>query len=717
MTNRTLFPLHLHDGGVSVVLADGVGTNPSIVYWGRELPDDPAVIDAIAATAAPGVLNSSPDAPRAVSVLPTQADGWSGTPGIAWHEGAIAGYRLVPTGARADGQEVELTFADPASHTAVTYTLRVAPSGLVAVRASIENTGSAVLVDVTALRLVLPVPGRARELLDHTGRWSGERRPQRRAMADGTWLRATHRGRPGHDAPYLTIAGTPGFDFGDGEVWAVHVGWSGNQEHIVERLPEGVGTAAAMIGGGELLEPGEIRLAQGERYESPFVYFAHSLAGVDGVSARFHEEVRSGAAYPEGPRPLVLNTWEAVYFHHDFDTLAALARRAAEIGVERFVLDDGWFLGRRNDRAGLGDWFVDETVWPGGLGRLSDLVHSLGMEFGLWFEPEMVNLDSDVARAHPEWVLGDDAQLAFEWRHQHVLDLSHPDAWAYLRERIDAVVTAAGVDFIKWDHNRDLHAATDRRTGAAAVHAQTLAVYRLMSALREAHPGLEIESCASGGGRIDLGMMSHAQRVWASDTNDPIERQMVQLGTTLLLPPELVGAHVGPKEAHTTHRSTALSFRLATALFGHAGIEWDITRCTDGELDALRAWAGLYKELRPLLHTGTTVHGDGLDDGALLSGVVSADRGHAVYSWAQVTTNATAHTERVRFPGLDPALAYTVRVRTETGRASLHLVHPPAWLPLDGSPVTLPGRVLTEVGVPLPVLNPGNALIVEARAE
>ena len=733
-----VFPLHLRGGGVSVVFHATGEALPAAVYWGAELPDDASVIADVARTASPAVQNSSLDAPRSVSIAPTQGEGWSGTPGIAWHTGAAAGHRLTLVSTASSSDSATFTLAEPGGALVATYAFSVSASGVVVAQATVENaptpdatpgatrgatrgatpgrgSSRAAVVDLTALRLVLPVPSRARELLDFTGRWSGERREQRRAVADGTWLRATHRGRPGHDAPFLTAVGTDGFGFGRGEVWATHTGWSGSQEHLVERLPEGAGSLSALIGGGELLEPGELRLSPGDRFASPVVSFSYAADGLDAVSARFHRELRSGDAYPSGPRPLVLNTWEAVYFDHDFDTLVALAERAAAIGVERFVLDDGWFRGRRDDTAGLGDWFVDEAVWPGGLGRLSDRVHELGMQFGLWFEPEMVNLDSDLARAHPDWILGDPAGDALTWRHQHVLNLTRGDAWEYVRSRIDDVVTASGVDFIKWDHNRDLHAATDRASGASVVHGQTLAVYRLMDALRAAHPHLEIESCASGGARIDLGIMQHAQRVWASDTNDPVERQLIQRGTGMLLPPELIGAHVGPEEAHTTSRSTALSFRLATALFGHAGIEWNLNACSDDELRALHRWAGLYRELRPLLHAGVTVHGDDLEEGTLLSGVVAHDRGHAVFSWARIATGGSSSTARVRLPGLDADARYEVRIRDEAGAAHLRLVEPPSWLPASGRSATLSGRVLTGLGVPLPLLDPGNALILELQ--
>lgn len=194
----------------------------------------------------------------------------------------------------------------------------------------------------------------------------------------------------------------------------------------------------------------------------------------------------------------MLNTWEAVYFDQDVAVLTELAELAAEIGVERFVLDDGWFRHRRDDHAGLGDWYVDESVWPGGLHAFADHVREAGMQFGLWFEPEMINVDSDLARAHPEWILSAGYRLPPEGRHQQVLDLAEPGAFAYILERMSALITEYGIAYIKWDHNRDLVEPGRAAHGRAGVHEQTRAVYRLIDTLKSRHPGLEIESCSSG---------------------------------------------------------------------------------------------------------------------------------------------------------------------------------------------------------------------------
>ena len=704
--------VHLRAGGVSFVLDATAERLPAVMHWGAEL--DESVGADLLATASPAVMNSSLDEPRRFSIFPTEVEGWSGSPAGQWLlDGALVHPRFNVTYITRSDDNATVAVEDADHGISLLSVFALDSSGVLSVRHTVANSGAGILTVVT-LRTLLPVPARAVEILDQTGRWTQERTPQRLPIVDGTHSRQVRRGRPGHDSPLLSIIGTAGFGFRAGEVWSMHVAWSGNQEYLVERLPEGAGALSAVLGGGELLGPGEVRLAAGEQYETPELLFAWSDSGIDGLSARYHSLARRMSAHPNTPRPLVLNTWEAVYFDHDRARLSELAHTAAHIGVERFVLDDGGFRGRRSDHAGLGDWDVDKHVWPNGLAEISDVVHGLGMEFGLWFEPEMVNRDSDLVRAHPDWILGN----AAEWRHQLSLDLTNPDVGDYVLERMDSVIRESGVDFVKWDHNRDLHVAVSSHGARGSVHEQTVATYRLIDDLRGRHPRLEIEACASGGGRADFGMLSRTQRLWASDTNDPLERQAIQRWTGVVFPPEIVGTHVGPAEAHTTHRVSALQFRLITALFGHAGIEWDIASCTVEERAALNRWAVLYKELRSLLHTGTTIRADELDDGALLHGVVASDRTEAVFAWIRTEPSAVAYSPRTRLPGLDPDRQYRVRVRDEIGSASTHQVSDPDWFSSTsaalGSPLS--GKLLADVGVPLPVLNPAHGLLLHLTA-
>ncbi|MFE0627944.1 alpha-galactosidase [Streptomyces sp. NPDC058864] len=697
---------------------------PRVLHWGADLgplsADDLAVLSL---TAEPAVLNNSLDLPRRFTVWPTEADGWAGTPAHHGHlDGGAGAPRPTTTGTSvrqdAEGGELAVSLTDAAAGLDITITYRLEPSGVLAVHSELTRQPAAdpAPYDLAQVTALLPLPRRAGEILDFTGKWSRERSPQRRPLAHGTYARDVRRGKSGLDSPYLVAVGVPGFGFRDGEVWGVHVAWSGDQRYLVEQLPEGAGVHASVLGGGELLRAGEVRLAPGDTHRTPVCHYAWSGNGLDGLADRFHTLLRDRPGHPRRPRPVILNSWEAVYFDHDPERLLRLADRAAEVGVERFVLDDGWFRGRRSDRAGLGDWTVDRKVWPAGLAPLADHVRSLGMEFGLWVEPEMVNLDSDLAREHPDWVLAPARGVGPPARQQHVLDLSHPGVVAHLLGALDALVAEYGIAYLKWDHNREVHEAVSGPADHPVARAQVEALYGLLHTLRQRHPGLEIESCASGGGRVDLGILARTDRVWASDCNDPVERQSIQRWTGQLLPPELVGAHVGPNPSHTTARVGSDTFRLATALFGHPGIEQDITRCTEEEAARLTAWTALYRELRPLLHGGRTVRADLPGDATLLHGVVAHDSTAALYCWARVATSAEGQSGRVPLPGLDPALRYRVRVRTDLGLPSFHQRSGPAWLTeaIDDR-LTLPGALLTAAGLPMPQLNPEQALLIEVR--
>lgn len=699
-------PVVLRAAGVMLVLDVSGPKVPRVVYWGADLGELPADVLAVLAPAA--ALAATND-PVTVTLLPVQADGWVGRPGLSGHrDGAFPYARPVltePVTVRGNG--ISVRAADAGAGTALSTELELTPEGVLRLRHTLTNTGDTPYT-VERLDALLPVPARAGELLDFTGRWPREKSPQRGGFPHGVHLRENRRGRTGHDSTGLLVAGTDGFGFRHGEVWGVHVGWSGNHSHLAQRIPEGF----AALGGGELLGPGEVRLAPGDSYATPWAYFVWSGDGLDGLGARLHRYLRARPAHPRTPRPLVLNTWEAVYFDHRLDRLTRLADVAAGIGVERFVLDDGWFLHRRDDHAGLGDWYVDPAVWPDGLHPLVKHVKSLGMQFGLWVEPEMVNPDSDLARAHPDWLLAAPGREPMPARNQFVLDIARPEAFGYILERLDALVGEYGIDYFKWDHNRDLLEPV--HDGHAGVHEQTLATYRLMDELRARHPGLEIESCSSGGARIDYGILGRTDRVWASDTNDALERQAIQRWTGLLLPPELVGSHVGPEESHTTGRTAELGFRTVTALFGHAGIEWDVTSCSPEELDRLTAWIALYKRLRPLLHSGDVVRADHPDPSAWLYGVVSGDRAEAVYAYAKLTTGTDIIPAPLRLPGLDPARTYRVRVPAEVPAPPGLARSQPPWYTDGGA--TVAGAVLSGIGLPAPLLNPSQAVLLEVQA-
>lgn len=705
----------LSAAGVGLVLALPEDRLPRVVHWGAALGSDAAAdIAELVRHSTPPRATNGVDVDVNVSVVPESWSGWTGAPGLSGHRaGRSWSAKFVPTSidvadAGGEGGFVVVHAADEVAELRLRLLIEMLPSGLVRLEAAVENAGIEPYV-VDALSVAVPVPTRANSVLDFAGRWAKERVPQLRPFTVGAHVREGRHGRTGADAATVLIAGTDDMDFGHGEVWGVHVAFSGNHRVTAERLFSGERVLTA----GELLLPGEIELSHGETYTAPPVFAVYGQ-GLDAAAGRFHNHLRARPKHPSTPRPVVMNVWEAVYFDHDLERLLALADLARDVGVERFVLDDGWFGSRRDDTSGLGDWVVSDEMW--GDGRFADLVagvKSRGMDFGLWFEPEMVNPDSDLARTHPEWLLQVPGRLPVEFRHQQVLDLTHPGAFAHVRDHIVALVHEYEIDYIKWDHNRDLIDAGSTRTGRAGVHEQTYAAYRLLDEIRAACPALEIESCSSGGARIDLGILEHTDRVWASDCIDARERQQIQRWTAQLVPPELVGSHVGADRAHTTGRRLDLSFRAATALFGSFGIEWDLTEASPAEVAQTAAWVAYFKRMRPLLHSGTTVRRS-IEGGDLwLHGVVAADRTEALYSVVVRERPVTWPAGRVQLPGLDPDVHY----RVTAGGPGPHpaydpRVHPSWW----EKGTVLAGASLAVVGVNVPALHADHAALLRVEA-
>ena len=680
------------------------GDLPAVVHWGDPLGDLTAdQFDAMNNVLGAAMMNNGvPGEFHRVAVVPETWIGWTGRPGLSgsrqgkdWAPRFVVQSVLVD-GAAANADEVavgrvlQVAAACASTGLELAIDIEIDEAGLVRARARVTNTGEDGY-QVGELNVALPVPYRASEILDTAGRWGKERVPQRTTLGVGSHVREGRHGRTGADAATVVHLGEPGFGFVNGEIWGVHVGWSGNHLHYAERIL----TGEQVLGGGEILLPGEIVLANGESYSTPWAYFSHGH-GLDAIAHQHHAFLRRVNPV-DSARPVTINVWEAVYFDHRADRLIDLAERAAEVGVERYVLDDGWFGSRRDDHSGLGDWEVSSDVWPEGLHPLVDKVRELGMEFGLWFEPEMVNPDSDLARAHPEWVMQVPGRMPLESRNQWVLNLSVPEAYAHVRDQMMALLDEYEIGYIKWDHNRDLLDSGTAPDGRPAVHEQTLAFYRLVDELKAAHPGLEIESCSSGGARIDLEVMQHCDRVWVSDNIDPTDRQQMLRWTTQLLPPELMGSHIASGASHTTGRHHDINYRAATAVFGHLGIEWDLKQATADEVNALKAWVQWYKDNRGHLLGGTLVRVD-TEPGVYVHGVVTPDRG--IFSITQLEMSTTWTIGALRLPGLDPDASYRVSeldlTQVKMHQMSIPIVQPTV---LTGRQLATHG-ILTGVGLP-----------------
>ena len=702
MSERTVIQLRSDNSTVVFEVNDKV---LSILYWGRDLLLLGSAGDQSAALTN-SVAHSSLDLPPTPGVLREYSRGFQGHPALSGHRNGKAWstqFSLVDYSHQ--GNVLIAQLSDAAAQLSLELAYRLTAEGILKVDAILTNLGSAEY-SVDQFVYWMPLPDRAKEVLDFTGRWSHERHPQRHPIVAGLTTREIREGRSGHDYTIAQIAMTPNSNFASGENWALSMAWSGNSVHHVERLADGVQS----IGAGELLMPGEIILAPGESYQVPGVIANYSSHGLDGLSSNYHSWLRARPSHPTNvrSRPLTLNVWEAVYFAHDEATIRQITDVAAEIGVERMVLDDGWFHDRRNDFAGLGDWVVDPAVWPKGLSSIVKYINDKGIEFGLWFEGEMVNPDSDLYRAHPEWILHEADRVPPLQRHQLVLDLTHEGAYDHILGQVDAILSEYNIVYIKWDHNRTLVDAG--HLGQAAIHNQTAAIYRLFAELKRRHPKLEIESCASGGARVDLGIVDLVDRFWTSDNNDALERQTIQRWTGLVIPPEMLGTHIGPTHGHQTARTHEISFRAVNAIFGHAGIEWNVTEANPEELEILKKWAALYKAKRGLLHSGRSIRVDHPDSNAFLYGVVAQDKSEALFAYVQHRMNESTFPAMALLPGLEPESLYEVKVLNEVGKPRALQIKNPPWL----KGVKLSGAALANIGVRPPILAPENAILISA---
>lgn len=683
---------HLRSNETSLVIAvtDGI---PWIAHLGGSLGSssiDPNLLSR-------GVVGGGLDLEVVPALIAQSENGWPGRPGVELR--TDAGRPLPVTLTLADStvseRSISMILVDRGQRVRVAVELVLEEADTVVVRTRLDNIGPET-VSVDALRVCIPIGAQAREVLTLGGRHAMEAIQQRTPWGRSVLTVENRSGRTSHENLGVVFAGTPGFGEQHGHVWGVHAAWSGNFEITCDGVSENLRTISV----GELLRAGEVMLRPGDSHLAPDVVISHSASGLNGVSRRFHDRVRNMHG-PEVSRPVILNTWEAVYFEHDLDTLKRLADIGASVGVERFVLDDGWFHGRRNDRAGLGDWWVDKSVWPDGLTPLVDHVRGLGMEFGLWFEPEMVNPDSQLFREHPDWALGGTDSTPILGRHQLVLDLSREEVRNHLFHQIHEILSTHDISFVKWDHNRPI-------VGGLSA-AQTRGTYELFDRLTRAHANVQFESCASGGGRIDHGIARHVRRFWASDSIDALDRLEIQRGLSLLMPPEVLGSHIGSPVCHTTGRRHALSFRAATAMFGWLGIEWNLLDLDERDVSRLASVISVYKQFRPLIHGGDHFRSDHPDDTLQVHGVTSRDRSQALVSISRIESGPSNRTAPLLVPGLSADAAYSVRL-VDLGRPRWALHRQlPAWV---SSGATLTGAQFARLGLEIPPLLPESSIVL-----
>jgi alpha-galactosidase len=702
-------------GETTLILGCVVGSPPHVVHWGKRLDDRVDVEDLIALTTRQGGPGMA-DAPIAASLAMEPGLGLLGPSGFAAHRGGRDwGSRFVVASVEATVTTAAIRCDDPNTRLRLDYALSVDPeTGVLTIGTTLTNLGEGV-VDLNAMATaLLPIPQPMSDIIGFSGRWSDEFRRERLSRFSGSYVRESRRGRTSHDSFPAVILCGPATNETVGEAFGLHLAWSGNHCVRVDTLND----SRVLASLGALLLPGEIRLASGESYWSPDIIAAYSANGLSALSRHFHHHVRTNILRPATrakPRPVHYNTWEAVYFGHDIDKLKDLATRAAALGVERFVLDDGWFGARRHDRAGLGDWTVSDTVYPDGLGPLIEHVNGLGMEMGIWFEPEMVNPDSDLYRAHPDWALQIEGVEQVPFRHQFVLDISRPEVAEYLFERIDAMLHDHAIGYIKWDMNRDLNHPGDVQ-GRPRAHEQVEALYALIDRIRAAHPHVEIETCSSGGARPDMGILAYTDRIWTSDCNDAHDRQNIQRGASFFLPLGVMGSHVGPSECHQTGRKLSMGMRAGTAMMGHMGLELNLLTEPDADLTQLKAAIVLYKEHRALIHNGDFQRLD-TPDYLNVVGVVAPDKTEAVWSVAFMKGHDATLPDHVYPTGLNENARYRVRLIWPQGWRSLSSPSIVEALDLLEDGAVLSGEALMTAGMQLPLAMPETVLLFQFKAE
>jgi alpha-galactosidase len=683
-------------------------------YWGPRLPDASVPSTALREQRALPSFNLDHDQP--LSVMPGFGVGWFGQSALLVHRG---GRDFAQAFTRCSyewlkpGSQLRLKLDDEVARLRAVIELRLDPvSDVLVASTTLSNLGDEALDVQWLAAATLPLPGHCNQVRSYAGQHMHEFLLQVEPLSRSLWRRESRRGRTSHDCFPGAVVATPGATEHAGLVFGAHLAWSGNHQQTLEWLHDGQYQWQL----GEWLAPGEGLLAPGATLQTPELVASCSSEGLNGLAANFHTELRARLGWAGGrmaPRPVHLNTWEGFYFDVYPDKVKELATAAAAVGIERFVLDDGWFHGRHHDRAALGDWWPDESKFPQGLDDLVAHVNNLGMEFGIWFEPEMVNPDSELYRAHPDWALRLDGRPMLTARNQLVLDISRPEAADYLFDKISALLGALPIRYIKWDHNRDLTTA-GLSDGRAGYRAQVHAAYALLARLRAAHPRVEIESCSGGGGRIDFAVLRHTHRVWTSDCIDALSRVDIQRGFLQFFPPEIMGAHVGTSPAHTTGRSQAMAFRAAVALPGHLGVELDVRQLSAGETVELRGWIAVYKQWRNRLHEGRVWLGQG-EDGLVWQAHSDADAAELLLLVYRPQPSSFRYAPPLRLPML-----------AGTGRYRLRQILPEGTQPPEGRHNTSPffdalrateglelaGDWLAQAGLPMPRVQAETAFIV-----
>ena len=550
------------------------------------------------------------------------------------------------------------------------YYVVFADRDVIARSARITNGGKEAVRLEKMMSACLELPNGSWEAIHFHGRHAMERRLERLPLMHGTMAVGSRRGTSSHQHNPGVILCSPDATEEHGGCYGLSLIYSGSFSMEIEM--DQMDSVRAVCG----INPEffEYRLEPGEAFDTPQLMMTYSGSGLGRMSANFHSIIRHNLCrgkYKFARRPVLINNWEATYFDFNEEKILSIARQASELGIEMLVLDDGWFGSRDSDNAGLGDWFVNTDKLKGGLTDLVTGINGLGMKFGIWIEPEMVNEDSRLYREHPDWALTIPGRKPCRSRNQLVLDMSRSEVRDYVFDSIAAVLKSANVEYVKWDMNRSIcdvySAVLPKERQGEVYHRYVLGIYDLMERFTSSFPNILFEGCSGGGGRFDPAILYYSPQIWCSDDTDGIERLEIQYGTSFFYPISAVGSHVSAIPNHQTGRRTPLATRGVVAMAGSFGYEMDLNLLTEDEKEAVKAQVEDYKKYYDLIHNGdyyrlTSPQGD---SGFTAWQFVSGDKTRTLLNLVITHVRANAPDLWFKLRGLDPEKRYRLE---ENGR-------------------------------------------------
>ena len=674
----------------TMIVASNGGV-PFIAYWDSKLSDNDdleQILNSLPSDFGGGVI----DGLEYINFCPTSGDGFLGQPGIIIHD--LDGRAILPKFIFMKLEKKDnWSFVSHDKENGIFISHNINISGEIFILETILESIDPIRVGWLAAP-VIPDHSSNEELTQVSGNWCNEFCFDAIKWNPGVIVKESRTGRTSHENFPGLILSCKSSANTHGSTSGFHYGWSGGHRMQLEELSTG---------------QRQIQFGHSQSYNNELtkkvksgpLFITKSEFGRNGVSQSFQSFVRKNILPFDAsisPRLVHYNCWEAIYFNHNLHDLKDIATLAVSLGAERFVLDDGWFGSRNDDTSSLGDWDVDKTKFPNGLGPLIKHINEIGMEFGIWFEPEMISPNSNLYRSHPNWILGDEKQLL--GRNQYVLDLNKIEVHNYLFEKISKILNENNISYIKWDHNRVLPYPDQN---------QVKGFYRLLDKLRSFFPHVEIESCSSGGGRIDYGVLKRTHRVWLSDSNDALVRFRMQNNASMWLPSEVVGSHVGPRKCHTSGRVLNMSLRAWVAASRHMGFEMDPRELNEDETALLKEITQWYKENRCWMHKGFSSQLDLSDESQLGEIQISNDNAKFVSFVVQFEQSKYSSPKPVTLTGLEANSIYKINLKTPENAALVSR----GKITLRDKELILSGQFLMSQGINLPCAFPGTIWVIE----